>query len=189
MAGVPVQSAEGHLAKLLRAGRTVAICEQVGDVATSKGPVAREVVRVATPGTLCEEGLLPERSTAWLAGLSPDASALVWLDVSTGSLRWALVDDSNRNDLLGRIEPVELLLPDRGPLCQLLMAQWSGRETPAGSLMPTWAASSSCSGLALQPSMPSNSNLSRRHWPAWPLWSVMPSAVSAVPASPAGASA
>ena len=69
MAGVPVQSAEGYLAKLLRAGQTVAICEQVGDVATSKGPVAREVVRVATPGTLSEEGLLPERSTAWLAGL------------------------------------------------------------------------------------------------------------------------
>ena len=130
MAGVPVQSAEGYLAKLLRAGQTVAICEQVGDVATSKGPVAREVVRVATPGTLSEEGLLPERSTAWLAGLSPDASALVWLDVSTGSLRWALVDDSNRNDLLGRIEPVELLLPNRGPLCELLMAQWSGREHP-----------------------------------------------------------
>ncbi len=71
MAGVPVHASEVYLAKLLKAGHTVAICEQVGEVGSGKGPVAREVVRIATPGTLSEEGLLPERSTAWLAGISP----------------------------------------------------------------------------------------------------------------------
>ena len=130
MAGVPVHASEAYLAKLLKAGHTVAICEQVGEVSSGKGPVAREVVRIATPGTLSEEGLLPERSTAWLAGISPCGGALVWFDVSTGALHWALVTDSNRDELLDRLEPVELLLPDRGPRHQSLFARWTAREHP-----------------------------------------------------------
>ena len=60
MAGVPYHAAEGYLAKLVRKGESVAICEQIGDPATSKGPVERKVVRVVTPGTLTDEALLPE---------------------------------------------------------------------------------------------------------------------------------
>ncbi|MFZ9812732.1 MAG: DNA mismatch repair protein MutS, partial [Burkholderiaceae bacterium] len=86
MAGVPVASAEGYLARLIQAGHSVAICEQIGDPATSKGPVERRVVRTATAGTLHEQGLLPERASAWLVAVSPKARALAWLDVSTGAL-------------------------------------------------------------------------------------------------------
>src|SRR6056297_2819524 len=61
MAGVPVHAVENYLARLVRQGESVAICEQIGDPATSKGPVERRVVRVVTPGTLSDEALLDER--------------------------------------------------------------------------------------------------------------------------------
>ena len=89
MAGVPVASAENYLARLIQSGHSVAICEQVGDPATSKGPVERRVVRVATAGTLHEQGLVPERASAWLVALSPKAKAVAWLDVSTGALHFS----------------------------------------------------------------------------------------------------
>ena len=66
MAGVPYHAAEGYLARLVKAGRSVAIAEQTGDPATTKGPVAREVVRIVTPGTLTEESLLDARNDALL---------------------------------------------------------------------------------------------------------------------------
>jgi len=66
MAGVPFHSVEGYLARLIKLGESVAICEQVGDVATSKGPVERKVVRVVTPGTLTDSELLSEKSEALL---------------------------------------------------------------------------------------------------------------------------
>lgn len=118
MAGVPAVSAEGYLARLLEAGETVAICEQVGEAASGKGPVERRVVRIATPGTLSEEGLLPERANAWLAALSPCGSCLAWLDVSTGELhlwRQAPADAGRAARLAGRIaqlSPAELLVPE-----------------------------------------------------------------------------
>ena len=61
MAGIPYHAAEGYLAKLLRQGESIAICEQIGDPATSKGPVERKVVRIVTPGTVTDEALLEER--------------------------------------------------------------------------------------------------------------------------------
>ncbi len=61
MAGIPYHAAEGYLAKLVKLGVSIAICEQIGDPATSKGPVEREVVRVVTPGTISDEALLDER--------------------------------------------------------------------------------------------------------------------------------
>ncbi|MDP3604966.1 MAG: DNA mismatch repair protein MutS, partial [Polaromonas sp.] len=66
MAGVPFHSLEGYLAKLIKLGESVAICEQVGDVATAKGPVERKVVRVVTPGTLTDTELLNDKSEAIL---------------------------------------------------------------------------------------------------------------------------
>ena len=78
MAGVPYHAAEQYLAKLVKLGESVAICEQIGDPATSKGPVAREVVRVLTPGTLTDAALLAdvERVVADLRGDGPLASGL-----------------------------------------------------------------------------------------------------------------
>ena len=69
MAGVPYHAADGYLAKLVKLGVSVAICEQIGDPATSKGPVEREVVRIITPGTLTEEALLESRNENLLVAL------------------------------------------------------------------------------------------------------------------------
>ena len=70
MAGVPAHAVENYLARLVRLGESVAICEQVGDPKTSKGPVAREVVRVITPGTLTDEALLEQRRANFLAAVN-----------------------------------------------------------------------------------------------------------------------
>ena len=61
MAGIPYHAAENYIARLVQQGRTVAICEQIGDPATSKGPVERQVVRILTPGTLSDEAYLKDR--------------------------------------------------------------------------------------------------------------------------------
>ena len=115
MAGVPVHSAETYLARLVRLGESVAICEQIGDPATSKGPVAREVVRVLTPGTLTDAALLEDKETRLLAAL--DASAprigLAWLDLAGG--RFSLTELADVDALhaeLERLKPAELLLPE-----------------------------------------------------------------------------
>jgi DNA mismatch repair protein MutS len=86
MAGVPVHAIDGYLAKLVRRGESAAICEQVGDPATSKGPVAREVVRVVTPGTLTEEALLDDRRDNLLVALlgRGEAFGIAALDLSSG---------------------------------------------------------------------------------------------------------
>ena len=72
MAGVPYHAVEGYLARLVRQGESVALCEQIGDPATSKGPVERQVVRVITPGTLTDEALLDEKHANYLAAVHRD---------------------------------------------------------------------------------------------------------------------
>ena len=87
MAGVPAHSVDTYLARLVRLGESVAICEQVGDPAAAKGPVDREVVRVITPGTLTDEALLEGNHTRYLAAVNLDPSAtigLAWLDLAAG---------------------------------------------------------------------------------------------------------
>src|SRR5690625_1012626 len=70
MAGIPYHSVEGYLARLVRRGHSIAICEQTGDPATSKGPVERQVVRIVTPGTLSDEALLEARQDNLLTAVS-----------------------------------------------------------------------------------------------------------------------
>src|SRR5678816_1727074 len=86
MAGVPYHSVETYLARLVRRGESVAICEQVGDPAKSKGPVERQVVRVVTPGTLVEDALLDRQRESLLAALVFDGQrhGLAWLDLASG---------------------------------------------------------------------------------------------------------
>ena len=86
MAGVPYHAVEGYLAKLVRQGESVAICEQVGDPATSKGPVERKVMRVVTPGTLTDEALLAESRDNLVAAVIQDQDrfGLAWLDLAGG---------------------------------------------------------------------------------------------------------
>ncbi len=116
MAGVPVHSVDQYLAKLVRLGESVAICEQIGDPATSKGPVERQVVRIVTPGTLTDEALLQERRDNLLLAVDKDAQGdygLATLDLSAG--RFVVQELKSDESLLGEIErlrPAEVLVSE-----------------------------------------------------------------------------
>ncbi|GKT11062.1 MAG: DNA mismatch repair protein MutS [Thiomicrorhabdus sp.] len=115
MAGIPHHSADGYLAKLVKLGVSVAICEQVGDPATSKGPVERKVVRVITPGTLVEEALLEDKSENLLAAISQQGElyGLAYLDVASGRFETTELDSlTHLYAEIERLKPSELLLPD-----------------------------------------------------------------------------
>ncbi len=115
MAGVPVQSLDGYLAKLVRLGVAVAICEQVGDVGAAKGPVERKVVRVVTPGTLTDGELLSDKRSAVLLAVAsrsrrgPPRHGLAWLDVAAGQLGICECGDGELPAWLARLEPAEIL--------------------------------------------------------------------------------
>jgi DNA mismatch repair protein MutS len=115
MAGVPYHAAESYLGKLVRLGESVAICEQVGDPAKSKGPVERQVVRIVTPGTVSDESLLEERRATLLAAIAqaPGRFGLAWLDVTAGRFH---VQELGTETALGaeleRLQPAELLLAE-----------------------------------------------------------------------------
>jgi DNA mismatch repair protein MutS len=112
MAGVPFHSVEGYLARLIKLGESVAICEQVGDVATSKGPVERKVVRVVTPGTLTDSELLTEKSEAMLLAVHQAPRhrlGLAWLSVTQGAVHLAECDAADLENWVARIAPSELL--------------------------------------------------------------------------------
>ena len=116
MAGVPFHAVDGYLAKLVEAGQAVAICEQIGDPATSRGPVERRVQRVVTPGTLAEDGLLaPERESV-LAGVNPapPGFAVAWLNLASGEFSFSAAPGRAELDaLLARLRPAEVLVPER----------------------------------------------------------------------------
>ena len=119
MAGIPYHAAEGYLAKLLRQGESVAICEQIGDPATSKGPVERKVVRIITPGTVTDEALLEDRKDNLLVAVCVFDSryGIASLDVTSG--RFVLQQVDTEDQLLseiGRLNPAELLFSEGWPL-------------------------------------------------------------------------
>ena len=97
MAGVPVHTVDTYLARLVRKGESVAICEQIGDPATSKGPVERKVVRVVTPGTVTEDALLEARRETLLGSicLGRDGIGLAWLDLAAGDFRVTELENSD----------------------------------------------------------------------------------------------
>ena len=132
MAGVPYHAAENYLARLVRAGQSVAIAEQVGDPATSKGPVDREVVRIVTPGTLTDESLLDAKHDALILAISRHASGfgLAWLDMSSGRFLVSEVTDSIALDAeVARLNPAEILVPESSDLAE---TSWPGaiRQQP-----------------------------------------------------------
>ncbi|MEO7008490.1 MAG: DNA mismatch repair protein MutS, partial [Caldimonas sp.] len=112
MAGVPVQALETYLAKLIKLGEAVAICEQVGDVATAKGPVERKVVRVITPGTVTDTELLADKSDALLLALCErrGVHGLAWLALSSGALGLAECSERELAGWLARLAPAEVLV-------------------------------------------------------------------------------
>ena len=126
MAGVPWHAVEQYLAKLVKLGESVAICEQIGDPATSKGPVERAVTRIVTPGTLTDSALLEEKTDNVLLAVSSDraTAGLAWLNLSSGELRVAEIAAQNLVHDLRRISPAEILVSDHiapaDPLAELL---------------------------------------------------------------------
>ncbi|MDO8953507.1 MAG: DNA mismatch repair protein MutS [Gammaproteobacteria bacterium] len=123
MAGIPYHAAEGYLAKLLQAGESIAICEQTGDVATSKGPVKREVMRIVTPGTISDEGLLPQRQDNLLVSLFQHQNqiGLASLDITSG--RFCIMQVETQEALLAELERLqarELLIAESDLLANKL---------------------------------------------------------------------
>ena len=115
MAGVPHHSLEGYLAKLVALGESAAICEQIGDPATAKGPVERQVTRVVTPGTLTDSALLSEKSDNTLLAVNAvrGTVGVAWLNLSSGELRVMETPIMQLRDELTRIRPAEILGPAR----------------------------------------------------------------------------
>jgi len=115
MAGVPHHAHEGYLARLVALGESVAICEQIGDPATSKGLVERKVVRIVTPGTVTDEALLDERRDTLLLAISrgKHGFGLAWADLASGRLRANEVDGEDALEAeLARLQPAETLIAD-----------------------------------------------------------------------------
>ena len=115
MAGVPVHATEGYLAKLLKRGESVAICDQIGDPATSKGLVERKVTRVITPGTVIEEELLERQKDNYLlaACCHENNYGLAYLDLSSGRfILQTCKSIQELHDEIERIQPAEILLAE-----------------------------------------------------------------------------
>ena len=118
MCGVPYHAAENYIAKLVKQGLSVAICEQIGDPETSKGPVERAVMRVLTPGTLTDEALLDDRADNLLAAITQRDSQLgiATLDMSSGRFQLLQLDSADElHAELQRLNPVELLISEDLP--------------------------------------------------------------------------
>ena len=115
MAGVPFHAVDGYLAKLVRRGESVAICEQLAEVPGSKGPIERQVVRIVTPGTVTDAALLNERQDTLVAALVRDSEhfGLAWLDLAAG--RFTVLEGAGASALQGeleRLKPAELLVAE-----------------------------------------------------------------------------
>ena len=114
MAGVPYHAADQYLARLVKLGESVAICEQIGDPGASRGPVERQVTRVVTPGTLTDAALLEDKRDNILVSVLPRRGllGLAWLSLSSG--RFAVMETPARNLVaeLERLAPAEILLPE-----------------------------------------------------------------------------
>lgn len=133
MAGVPYHAADNYLAKLVNLGESVAICEQIGDPALSKGPVERKVVRIVTPGTLSDEALLNERQDNLLAAVIADDQGIGFATLDIGSGRFLLSELENAEALsaeLQRTNPAELLYPEGFPFTDLFENRGGLRRRP-----------------------------------------------------------
>ncbi len=134
MAGIPYHACENYIARLVRMGRSIAICEQVSDPAESKGPVERKVVRVITPGTLTDEAFLSDgRDNLLVAVCAGSPAGLAWLELSTG--HFGVLEPADHTALLSelqRLRPAEILLDEN--------AEWPDdiAEQGATRTLPPW---------------------------------------------------
>jgi DNA mismatch repair protein MutS len=148
MAGVPFHSVESYLSRLIRLGESVAICEQVGDVATAKGPVERKVVRVVTPGTLTDSALLSDKTEAVLLAVHPGARTgvgLAWMSVTQGIVTLAQCASDELPDWIARIAPGEMLYSaEVSPSFEKGVQALAAQPLPSGQRLvavvrPAWA--------------------------------------------------
>jgi DNA mismatch repair protein MutS len=133
MAGIPYHAADGYLARLVKLGESVAICEQIGDPAASKGPVERKVVRIVTPGTLTDAALMDARRDNLLAAVCGDASrrGLAWVDLAGGRyLALECEGDDALLEELERLAPAELLVAEGAPVPRALLERPGTRQRP-----------------------------------------------------------
>ncbi len=148
MAGVPYHAADNYLARLVKLGESVAICEQVGDPALAKGPVERKVVRVITPGTLTEESLLEDRRDNILMAVTAQGSeyGLAILDVASGRFQvLAVSGEEALSSELERLHPAELIIDEATRL-----PDWLRQNTPCRPLPPWYFDAQSCRQLLVE---------------------------------------
>ncbi len=133
MAGVPYHAADQYLAKLVKLGESVAICEQIGDPATAKGPVERKVIRIITPGTLTDAALLEDKRDCIVLALSLHKSTLglAWLNLAAGQLRMLETSPDNLMSELERLQPAEILLPESLDISLALTGSSPSKQLPA----------------------------------------------------------
>ncbi len=132
MAGVPYHAAEQYLARLVKLGESVAICEQIGDPAISKGPVERKVVRIVTPGTLTDSALMEEKRDCLLLALRErdNEAGLAWLNLASGLFFVTEVDAKQLPAELERLQPAEILFSEGANIPQL--------KSAANKSLPAW---------------------------------------------------
>src|SRR5258708_39463050 len=132
MAGVPYHALEPYLAKLVKAGESAAICEQVGDPATSKGPVERRVTRIVTPGTITDSALLSASRDSLLAAVhvAGATAGIAWISLASGDLRVSQVAASQMASHLERLQPAELLAAEP--------TEWRIDAAPAMKRLEPW---------------------------------------------------
>ena len=133
MAGVPFHAVDSYLARLVRKGESVAICEQLGDPATAKGPLERQVVRIVTPGTVTDAALLDARADTLVAAVVREGTrfGLAWLDLAAG--RFSVLQAEGHGALeaeLERLKPAELLLAESATGAELVRAGTAVRTRP-----------------------------------------------------------
>ncbi|HUY03865.1 MAG TPA: DNA mismatch repair protein MutS, partial [Rhodocyclaceae bacterium] len=138
MAGVPYHAVEQYLARLVKQGESVAICEQIGDPAAAKGPVERAVTRIVTPGTLTDAALLDDKSDCLLAALtvSGQRAGLAWLNLANGELSMLACPAEDLPAQFERLRPAELLLPDAQRAS--LAASLAQARGAAQKYLPDW---------------------------------------------------
>ena len=133
MCGIPYHAADRYLARLVEAGRSVAICEQIGDPATTKGPVERQVVRVITPGTVSDEALLKERQDNLLLAITGNENrfGLAWINIAGGTFVINEVDGREAlQSELGRLKAVEILINEELVVDVIATATSARRQRP-----------------------------------------------------------
>ena len=136
MAGVPFHAAEQYLARLVKMGKSVAVCEQVGEVGAGKGPVERKVVRIVTPGTLTDAAFLEDKETNRIAAVNADKKhvAIAWASLQSGEFKTKLTTADKLADELARLQAAEILLPEGKSLPNDFQSAQPARGTTSANI-------------------------------------------------------